>query len=108
MKKVSGMCVGLGLLAACAAGAAQAGSPMLTVSTMAAMAWGDSAADADKVETTRVKRVGTRLETVIVTAGAVDPDGKRFDDSGSAIAVLPTVSDDAFLDGDVTPAGSRP
>ena len=54
--------------------------------------------------TQRVKRVGTRMETIVVLGGAVDPAKQRWTDSGRATAVLPTVSDSAFLD--VYDAGS--
>ena len=36
----------------------------------------------------------------MVFAGAVDRENRRWDDSGEAIAVLPTVSESAFLDDD--------
>lgn len=95
---------GFGLLAAFMVVPAHAGSQVPT---------GDSAVSdsgATEMPTERVKRIGTRrLETVYVTIGAVDSDGKRWDDSGSTIGTLPVVSDSAFLDGgDETSSGSRP
>lgn len=63
--------------------------------------------------TERVKRVGTRLETIVVSGGAVDPHNRRWDDSGAEIGALPAVSASAFLDAGgaervESPADSRP
>ena len=111
MNRFSRMCMGFALLTAVAAAPAQASTIALAITGMVATASQQpvqGTAEPIATETTRVKRVGTRLETIVVSAGAVDPAGKRWNDEGSTTAVLPTVSDDAFLDGDVTPAGSRP
>ena len=83
-KHSSAMCMGLGLLAA----------------VVAAPALAD--AQDGSVPITRVKRIGTRLETIVVSGGAVDPQNQRWKDSGSKTAVLPTVSETAFLDGNET------
>jgi hypothetical protein len=53
---------------------------------------------------TREKRLGsrievTRLETFVVHGGVVDRHNQRFVDSHAATAVLPMVSESAFLDG---------
>ena len=104
MSNIRSFIAGIGLLAAVAAAPVCAGSQVPT---------GDAAvADSGAAEmpTERVKRIGTRrLETVYVTMGAVDSDGKRWDDAGSTVGTLPVVSDSAFLDGgDETSSGSRP
>jgi len=104
MNRLSRTCMGTALLAAMAATPAQASTTVFAISGLIATAYeqpAQGASEPEASETTRVKRVGTRLETVIVSAGAVDPEGRRFDDSGSSIAVLPMVSDSAFLDGNV-------
>jgi len=95
------MCMGLGLLAAVVAAPVHADAQ-------------DGAGAAGSVATpiTRVKRIGTRMETIIVLGGAVDPQGQRWVDSGKVTAVLPTVSDSAFLDAEgadsVATPDSRP
>lgn len=104
MNSIRSIVAGLCLLAAVVAAPASAGSQVPT---------GDSAvsdSSAAEMPTERVKRIGTRrLETVYVTMGAVDPQGKRWDDSGATIGTLPVVSESAFLEGDdATPSGSRP
>ncbi len=53
----------------------------------------------------RVQRVGTRMP-VIVIHGATDRDNTRWTDSGKGTPVLPTVSEDAFLEGE--DADSKP
>lgn len=109
MNRFSGfaMCMGLGMLAATAT-PAHAGSPGAPGPASSAAEQGSESAT---VPTARVKRVGTRLETVIVIAGAVDPQGQRWVDAGARTPVLPTVSESAFLDGDaaaLVPTDSQP
>lgn len=84
----SAMCMGLGLLAA----------------VVAAPAYAEPQGGATATPITRVKRIGTRLETVIVSAGAMDRQNERWKDSGGENAVLPVVSESAFLDGEETGA----
>ena len=85
------MCMSLGVLAASVAASAHADAP----------APGQSAASKSvSTSITREKRVGTRLETILVTAGAVDRHNQRFADSRAATAVLPTVPESAFLEDD--------
>ena len=104
MNNIRSFVAGLGLLAAMAAAPVCAGSQVPTGDAAVA------ASGAAQMPTERVKRIGTRrLETVYVTMGAVDSDGKRWDDAGSTVGTLPVVSDSAFLDGgDETSSGSRP
>ena len=92
MSRFSRMCTGLGMLAALAAMPAFADAP--------------ADADADSSSPERVTRVGTRLP-VVVAYGAVDKQGRRWEDSGEKIRELPTVSESAFLDGEALD-GSRP
>jgi hypothetical protein len=101
------MCIGLGMLAAGTAASARADAP--PTDGPASQATGRSAgSESVPIKRTREKRVGTRLETVIVLGGAVDRHNQRFVDSGAATAVLPTVSESAFLDGeDAAVAESR-
>ena len=94
----------LGLIAAVVAAPTLADSPQ--------GASGASSAAAQAASPQRVQRVGTRMD-IIVVHGAVDPDKKRWTDSGKATPTLPTVSDAAFLEGDgaelvESPADSRP
>jgi hypothetical protein len=84
--------VGFGVLAAMIA------MPALAQTAPEAQSLGDAEPGAPKVE--RVKRLGSRLETVVVLAGAVDTDGQRWNDSGSRIATLPAMPESAFLEGE--------
>lgn len=104
MNSIRSIVSALGLLAAVAAAPACAGSQVPSGDTAV------SDSGAAEMPTERVKRIGTRrLETVYVTMGAVDRDGKRWDDAGSTIGTLPMVSDSAFLDGDdAKPSGTQP
>jgi hypothetical protein len=97
------MRMGLGVLAAGMAVSAHADAPQAGPAQPAA---GQSAgSDSVAVSSTREKRLGsrietTRLEAIVVSAGAVDRHNERFVDSRAAAAVLPMVSESAFLDGD--------
>lgn len=101
MNKLSriAMRMGLGTLAVVAAAPAFAGAQQ-AVDPASPAAELPANTDSAATPTTRVKRVGTRMETVIVVAGAVDPHGRRWLDSGGRNPVLPTVSESAFLDGE--------
>lgn len=79
------------IAAAFAAGPALADAPQGEVGVSA-----DAAAPA---KPQRTKRLGTRLEVVVVH-GAVDPKKERWTDSGKSTPVLPTISESAFLEAD--------
>jgi hypothetical protein len=107
-RPMTAMCIGAAMLAVVAAAPAYANPPEDARPPSPTAEQGSQ-----ERSTERVKRVGTRLETIIVTSGAVDPHNRRWDDSGAAIGVLPTVSASAFLDAGgaervETPADSRP
>lgn len=101
MNKFSSV-MGLAIVAAAVAAPAQAGSQVPTVPSAGAK----STTVGSRIP--RATTVGTQLDTVYVTLGAVDPQGKRFEDSGARIGVLPTISDEAFLDGDDASATPAP
>ena len=87
----------LGVVAALAAAPALADSPQIAGSpTPAAEQTGAPQ---------RVSRVGTRLP-VIEILGATDRDKTRWTGSGKGTPVLPTVSEDAFLEGEDADSGS--
>ena len=74
--------------------AAIAATPAFAQSSQAAPI---ASADASFAAPKRVKRLGTRLDVVVVH-GAVDPDKQRWSQSGKGTPVLPTISESAFLD----------
>ena len=98
------MHMSLGAVAAGVAVSAHADAPNADGPTPQAAAK-SAGSDPEAVTSTREKRLGsrietTRLETIVISGGAVDRHNQRFVDSPAATAVLPTVSDTAFLDGE--------